>query len=337
MAASAILHDPRLAAFLLAALAVSHGQAQPPLDPDALQPVLCAAASAVDRAYSLKLTSFVPEPNRNSGVLLQARIDGGPPLHLLLDSGAARITLDARAAARSALSATSESHLVGLGESPSRSVGSGVAGTVEVGQLQFRHCRVDISRGELAEGIDGVIPLSFFGTFFIRLDLPGKVLDLTPYPVGAAQTAGFAPAIPKSGMLFMRGWLDRALEGCILLDTGASYSTVSQPAARVLGNPTVSAVGLRGANGSVDGGVLASGIRFLVAGRSLAADPVVALDLEPFSAFNGIETIGVLGYPALRAFVLTVDYRDALVRIDAPSKGHARRALLAAEKKAGAR
>ena len=304
--------------------------AQAPSGRDASQAAPCGSVMAPERAYSLRLSSFVPEPNRVSGAILEARINGGPPLHLLLDSGASYITLDARASARSAVSAVSESHLVGVGESPARPARSGVAGAVDVGPLRFGDCRVDMPPGRLAQGIDGVMPLSLFGGFLIRLDLPGKVLDLTPFADrGAAPTAGYAHAIVKRDLLFMRAALNDALEGFILLDTGASCSAISHRTAQALRSSLVSTVGMRGANGAVDGDLIAAGVRFDVAGWNVTADPVVAVDLAGFSAFNGVETIGVLGYPALRASILTVDYRDALVRIDAPSKGGKGRTLMA--------
>jgi hypothetical protein len=292
---------------------------------------------AADRAYSLRLTSFVPEPGQASGALLDARIDGGPLLHLLLDSGAAQITLDARAAARSSVAPVAESHLVGVGESPVRPARSGIAGAVDLGPLHLRNCRIEIATGKLAGGIDGVIPLSLFGGFLIHLDLPGKTLDLTPYPDGAATpTAGSARAVLNGDVLFVRGTLDDTLEGDVLLDTGASYSAVSRRTAQVLRSSLVLAVGLRGANGAVNGELVESGVRFQVAGRSLVAEPVVALDLAGFSAFNGVETIGILGYPALRTSILTVNYRDGLVRIDAPQSGGHGRTLMAEKEKAGA-
>jgi len=297
----------------------------------------CASVVAADRAYSIRLTAFVPQPSQASGALLEARIDRGPPLHLLLDSGAAQITLDARAAARSSVAPVAESHLVGVGESPVRSARSGIAGAVDLGPLHLRNCRIEMAAGKLAGGIDGVIPLSLFGGFLIRLDLPGKTLDLTPYPDRAATpTAGSARAVLNGDALFVRGTLDGTIEGHILLDTGASYSAVSRRTAKVLKSSLVSAVGLRGANGAVTGELVEAGVRFQVAGRSLMAEPVVALDLVGFSAFNGVETIGILGYPALRASILTVNYRDGLVRIDAPPNGPHRRTLIADDKKAGA-
>ena len=267
------------------------------------------------------LTSYVPDPDHVSGLLLEARINGGPPLRLLLDSGAAHVTLDGRASARSAIAPVSEFHLVGAGELPARSAAAGIARVVEAGPLQFRDCEVDVPPSRLPGGMDGVIPMSLFAAFLVRLDMPGKALDLMPYPErGPIPAGGFEPAVLRDGLLFLRGAMNDAPEGHILLDTGACYSAISRRTARVLKTSLVSAVDLRGPNGTVDGGLIDGAVRFRVAGQSLTAEPVVALDLGAFSTVNNIETDGVLGYPALRHSVLTVDYRNALVRIDAPSK-----------------
>jgi hypothetical protein len=181
--------------------------------------------------------------------------------------------------------------------------------------------------------------MSLFGGFLIRLDLPDKTLDLLPYPEerGATGSAGFEAAILRDNLLFLRGAVNDALEGYILLDTGSSYSAISRRTAQVLRSPLVSEVDLRGPNGAVNGGLIDGAIRFHVAGRSFTVEPAVALDLAAFSAFNGVETAGVLGYPTLRSSVLTVDYRDALVRLDVPSNGVPTRALMASDKGAAAR
>lgn len=266
--------------------------------------------------YRLKLDSFVPMPNRAGGVLVKTRINGGPPLRLLLDTGAENITIDSRSASRSALSTVSDSFLVGAGDSPTKVARRGLAETVETGELVFRRCRVDVVRGRVVDGADGVIPLALFGGFLLRLDLPRRTLDLMPYPEGEPSSrGGFTPAVPKGDLLLARATLNEAHEGYVLLDTGASYTAISRGMARALRSWPVSTVQMRGANGDVSGDVVEAAVRFQVGGRELTPVLVVALDLTTVSAYNGIEIIGVLGYPDLSNSVLTVSYRDALVRI----------------------
>ena len=56
------------------------------------------------------------------------------------------------------------------------------AGTIEIGDLTLRNLPLLIAGHGLAEGIDGVLPLSAFAGFLIRLDIPRKSLELLPYP-----------------------------------------------------------------------------------------------------------------------------------------------------------
>ena len=40
------------------------------------------------------------------------------------------------------------------------------------------------------------------------------------------------------------------------------------------------------------------------------------MDLSNLSRHYGLEVIGVLGFPALRPFIITIDYRNRLVKIE---------------------
>ena len=129
------------------------------------------------RPYNLKLRTFYPVPSRAAGFLLHTRINGGKPLRLVLDSGAEFIVIGAKAARSASLSGSSEMELVGLGSRPAR---MGWAETVEIGPVSFRNCRVAMVDGNVVEGADGVIPLSLFSDFLLRLNLPEKTLGLIP-------------------------------------------------------------------------------------------------------------------------------------------------------------
>jgi hypothetical protein len=73
---------------------------------------------------------------------------------------------------------------------------------------------------------------------------------------------------------------------------------------------------MQGSAGTIEGERVASGVRFQIAGREFRTDPVVALDLTTAGRFNGIEMAGLLGYPDLQSSVLTIDYRNSLVKIE---------------------
>ena len=56
------------------------------------------------------------------------------------------------------------------------------AETLQVGDLELHNIPLLIEDHPIADGIQGAMPLSFFFGFLIRLDIPGKNLDLLPYP-----------------------------------------------------------------------------------------------------------------------------------------------------------
>ena len=270
------------------------------------------------QSHTLKLTSFAIPPGAPLGVLLKVRIDNGPVLRLLLDSGAEFIVLDKNAAAKSGIAGDSEFELVGMGKSP-RAARVAKAGTVTVGDLVFQNRRLIIAGGKVLDGVDGVIPLSLFAGFLMRLDLPGKTLELRPYPpAGSVEVAHLSPVRAHNDLLFIKGVLNDSREGYVLLDTGASFNVISESTARALKYPSLfaSSVRLQGGAGAIEGSMYFTEVRFRFGSRVVSANPVMVVGLHQFEQYNQIEVAGILGYPALRESILTINYRDALVGIE---------------------
>jgi hypothetical protein len=251
-----------------------------------------------------------------AGVLLPVRVNGGPPLRLLLDTGAADVVLDKKAAQRSGLSTSKDLVMVCAGGLPTKTMKAGLARTVEIGPLSFRNYLVDVAPAKLGEGLDGVLPMSIFRGFLLRLDLPGRTLELAPYPQDPGSAEGFARLLPSEDLLFVHATLNRTKRGYVLIDTGSSYTAVSRPAAQALKSFFTSPADLRAPDGAVTGDYIAPGVQFQIAGREFKADPVVALDLSNMSRYQNVEVAGLLGYPDLRSSVLTVNYRDSLVKFE---------------------
>jgi hypothetical protein len=207
--------------------------------------------------------------------------------------------------------------LVGFGEME-RNAGSTVARTVEVGPLSFRDFPVDVVEHKVVDGADGVLPLVLFSDFLVRLDFPGKVLDLTPYP-SMEPRGRFTRAVAVNAVLFLRIALDELHNGYFLLDTGAAHNAVSRRTATVLGGPGVQASTklVQGASGASEVVQMKSTMHFTAAGQEITSDDVLLVDLDTMSRYNGFDVAGLLGYPALSRYVVTVNYRDALVRMEA--------------------
>src|ERR1700744_4488262 len=80
---------------------------------------LAVAATAIGADspahYSLKLDTLIPPDIQSMGLVVKARVDDGPVLRMLLDSGAQHVVLDKHAAARSGRKAGSTFEMVGVG------------------------------------------------------------------------------------------------------------------------------------------------------------------------------------------------------------------------------
>jgi hypothetical protein len=155
--------------------------------PEALR---AGTVTATGKSYRIKLISFVAPPQPPSGLLIRARVNGGPLLRLLLDSGAQRVVLSRRAAAKSGCFGGANSSLVSPGASAVSVAKALRAETVEVDDFIARDVDVLVTDNKVADGVDGVLPLSLFGSLLIQLNMPAKSLDLDPYPQEAPHQRG---------------------------------------------------------------------------------------------------------------------------------------------------
>jgi len=287
-----------------------------------LATLACAAGNGPElmspsHHYSLKLNALVTPQTHTQGLFLRVRIDGGPALRMLLDSGAEFIVLSERTGARLRRQTGAEMDLVGVG-AKSRTAKWVAPGTVEIGELALSGCEMAVAPGELLDGVDGVIPLSLFAGFLVRLDVPGKTLELDPLPPRPpAADDGYSAVRTERGMVFLEGSVDGAQPGYVMLDTGASFNAVSRETANAHAGPRfgLRSLSLAGGSGETEGFMLPAGVRFRFGSRVISADPVVVVDLSNLAGRHRFPIAGLLGYPGLRRSVVTVDYRDGLVRL----------------------
>ena len=267
--------------------------------------------------YELRLRPFYPVPSRPAGVLLHGRINGGPPLRLVLDSGAGFIVIGAKPARSAGISARSEMELVGLGSRPAR---VGWAETVEIGPVRFRNCRVAVVEGNVIEGADGVIPLSLFSDFLLRLNLPKKSLGLIPYPREQDAASPSSGGVTQRDLLLVAAVLNGKQSGHVVLDTAAFCSAISREVAGSPRGHLAPEIRIGAGTGAATGQLVSFAVHFQIAGQELIPNEVVALDLSNLSRHYGMHVVGVLGFPALRPYVLTISYRNALVKIESPQR-----------------
>lgn len=286
---------------------------------------VCLAASAPPAphlpggaaSYRIKLDRFVASPNRAAGLLVKARINGGPLLSLLVDSGTQYVVVDRTAALRSHCAGGADLEMVGAGAASATLVKHGTADNLELGDLTLRGVPLIVSDRTLGDGIQGVLPLSIFSDFLVRLDFPAKQLDLLPYRTGEADRSAAVPVLSSNQLLFVKGTVNEAHDGYFLLDTGAAFTVISRDLARQLHIPEILAahMPLRGGVAEIDAPLLSGSIRLQFASHQPVMGPVVAVDLSTASRYHGFEISGLIGYSALCDSVLTISYRDRVIRI----------------------
>jgi hypothetical protein len=251
-------------------------------------------------------------------LLVKARINGGPLLRLLVDSGSQYVVLVRGAALHSHCAGGADFELVGAGSATATRATRQTADTLELGDLTLRGVLLIVTDRIFPEGIQGVLPLSIFSEFLIRLDFPAKELDLLPYGMGeTADRSGAIPVLSRNQLLFVTGTVNEVREGNFLLDTGSAFSAISRDLASQMhiSDRLAARVPLHGGVADMDAPLLSGLIRLRLASHPPVTGPVVAVDLSTASRYHGFEISGLIGYSALCDSVLTVSYRDSVIRI----------------------
>ncbi len=280
-------------------------------------PVTAPALSSAYRPYQIRLSTLAEPPTGAIGLIIKAKVNNGPALRLLLDSGAEHLVLDRKAARRSGQSSGVSLDLIGAGLVP-RHARIATAASLQIGELQFRDAPIVIVEGEIMEGVDGVMPLAMFSGFLVHLNVPAKRLDLEPFPESELPCEpGFVPVKTHHNLLFLRTKLDGRHNGTLLLDTGSFYNVISTTAAKALNRMTQfgGQVSILAGTGDAQGQRISGRVSYKLGDRDMTMEPVVAVNLEQMSQRNRIDVSGVIGFPALTGSVITVDYRQSAIRI----------------------
>ena len=136
--------------------------------------------------------------------------------------------------------------------------------------------------------------------------------------LAASAGAAAVPATFRDGLIFVHAAIGHGLEGTFLLDTGAGVSILDAPFASAAGVKLGDPVHLVGGGGATTAR-RAENVRLTLGGGATTGevDPTVA-DLRRIDQGMGVHLDGILGDDLLRQFVVTLDYRASVVRLDAP-------------------
>jgi hypothetical protein len=253
------------------------------------------------------------------GPVVTIRVDDGPPLYVLVDTGSS-CALTASAARRSKL------HLVG--RATSGGVGPHLVPTrlatakrVRIGGAELRNQPIEvIAERDLADGgrTDGIIGYEVFARLAARLDFGHRRMQLARSAASLRPRGTRIPFVLAGGQPQVEGAVDE-LRGPITIDTGSGYGLdVTSPTVREHGLVRRYHATQYEATAGI-GGVLAdyrAHARTVRLGSVVVRNVPIALDLGTAGAFEDPSTIGNAGLPILRRFVVVFDYRGRAMYLE---------------------
>jgi len=280
------------------------------------------------RPYELNLVRILNGPQSMRGVGLRVRFNDSWEGRLLLDTGSSGIALSRKAAARAGFEALEQegTEVHGIGERTMGSVRQ-LADEVRIGDLVLRNCPVSIFETARDATHDGLIGADVFSKFLVQLDWPAMKLRLTPYPGLTAAPEGSHDAEPL-GAGFERVYLlahiliptfinDGSQPRLFVIDSGSTANLINVGAAReatkVHGDSWTIVHGVQGRAKEVS---RADRVRLTFGGFRQDNADMIAVDLGRGSDDGGVDLGGLLGMPVLDQLAMTIDYRNAGVRLE---------------------
>jgi Aspartyl protease len=212
------------------------------------------------------------------------------------------------------------------------------ADSIQIGDLQFQHCPVEVIEKSPINESDGLIGGDVFEDFLVDIDFPNQKLRLSqlpPIPGADTQAAGldsqgnepryynryiapemksYTPVSRFGHMLLIPTRVNQLPPKLFLLDTGAFGNTISPAAAReVTGVSSDSDIDVKGLSGKVKTVFRANELTLTFGHLSQKNQDMVAFDISALSDSAGTEISGILGFSMLAMLDVKIDYRDGLV------------------------
>lgn len=277
--------------------------------------------------YALRMPVAYSRESRPAGWMLEVRLNQSRPLRLLLDTGARGILVNSAAGRQAKLEHMAATQLAGFGDGAARAGEVLLAKSLRVGSVGFSNVIVEAANFTLPADLDGLIGLDVFRQFSITLDGKRSRLRLAPLPGASAgdgegerPTWRHVPAQPAQRtllqakhLLVVPVQLDGKRPARFALDSGAAYSLLCPPGPSVVALRHVRLQGLSGF-ASLGEAPQAVSVELPGGGRAVLREAVYA-DLSELSAAFGLPLDGLLGFPALRRLVATIDLRSGSLHV----------------------
>ena len=287
-----------------------------------------------------RLERHMLDPNRYGSYQLGVKVNGVKAM-LELDTGAGGILVSSRIAEKAGLSKVVDNLIGGIGDKGAAKGYVAFAEKLQIGELEFQNCYVDVVDKKRSLDVDGLIGTDVFANYLVDIDFPNQKLKLSPlppYPDEAKEQTSLQSEEEETSsaslhdrwippqyndfervyrfghMLLLPVELNKAPFRLFLLDTGAWDNTLTPEAAREASKiHKDSDIQIKGLSGQVKT-VYTTGEILLTFGRfQQRRSDMVAFDLSNVSNHVGTEISGALGFAMLFMLDIKLDYRDNLV------------------------
>ena len=298
---------------------------------------VCQLATKVT-ATQTPLETLLEGPTQIRGYGLRVKINGASA-KLMLDTGAGGITIDKKIADKAGVKKIAESDTGGIGDKGAAAGYLGFADSIQVGDLQFEGCYVDVVSRNSVLGDDGLIGADVFENFLVDIDFPDakfKLSQLPPYPDEAPQQEalesqqaresrqhdryfapemkGYTPVFRFGHMLLIPTAVNNSPDMLFAMDTGAFDNSITPAAAKqVTKINRDDNFRVKGLSGDVKDVYVADKANLRFAHLKQDRQGLVTFSLDNISKSLGTEVSGTLGFRMLILLDIKIDYRDGLV------------------------
>jgi tetratricopeptide (TPR) repeat protein len=282
------------------------------------------------------------------GVALDMNFNGKRK-RLQVETGASGLTITKAAAASAGLVTEAESRMFGVGDQGSRRSFVTHVEKLTLGGMEFHNCEVEVLDRQNIFPVDGLIGTDVFARWVVTLDIPSREIRLSPLPKrpgdeesaepmrleihgasgngqdakGVAHDRFIAPEMEDWSKVYRRGHdlivpavMNNLPPKLLILDSGAFQGSVTPPVAQELGHVAASnlqVVGISGQTARVEQINQPVMVMFSRVRQPILGLPV--FDISGVSRSAGVEISGFIGFKTLRELILSIDYRDNLVKV----------------------
>lgn len=253
--------------------------------------------------------------DRLRGYTLELRLNEHAKARVLVDTGSSGLTISQKLAEKAGAKKLSERSLDGVGNSGPMKAYEAWVDKVTIGELEFHDCHVRVTP-RVSGDFDGLIGTNVFEDYLITLDPAARKLRLEPLPNRAEKTQGlFTPFYRFGHIVLMPTTVGKSAYGLFLLDTGATYDSMSPQMARRVSRLRDSNFRVKGMSGNVEKVYTVDEAVLDFAQVHHTFQDLVTFDVHLISKQLGTEVSGMIGFVTLKNMKVVIDYRDGVVGV----------------------